>query len=323
MEAINAASLEELDELFQVLATMFPVQPSSAEHQERAAMVIPMMWKPFGTLLPVRDSYPKAAAALEDLARCVVQSSTSNMLLAQQAELKKLTAEVGALKGALATCPVAAAPAAPAPAAPPRAPKATYASRVAQPAAAAPAAVPRVPATATPRARHDERRLILKVTPSPAISRVVRNATAARSAINTALANLTAARAPHPRLGVSGLGLTHSGNVVVFAMPGLTAVDLEPHSALIASAFLPQEAAFAGAARDSVWYKAVIPDAIPPDPAQPLPSSQVLQAEVEDYVQQRFSWAAPPIGLTPAGRVAEEGSGSVLLSFSCEEDLDY
>ncbi|EJD34176.1 hypothetical protein AURDEDRAFT_176766, partial [Auricularia subglabra TFB-10046 SS5] len=106
-------------------------------------------------------------------------------------------------------------------------------------------------------------------------------------------------------------------------MPGLTAVDLEPHSALIASAFLPQEAAFAGAARDSVWYKAVIPDAIPPDPSQPLPSSQVLQAEVEDYIQHRFSWAAPPIWLTPAGRVAEQGSGSVLLSFSCEEDLEY
>ncbi|EJD53454.1 hypothetical protein AURDEDRAFT_111057 [Auricularia subglabra TFB-10046 SS5] len=106
-------------------------------------------------------------------------------------------------------------------------------------------------------------------------------------------------------------------------MPGLTAVDLEPHSALIASAFLPQEAAFAGAARDSVWYKAVIPDAIPPDPSQPLPSSQVLQAEVEDYVQHRFSWAAPPIWLTPAGRVAEQGSGSVLLSFSREEDLEY
>ncbi|EJD47866.1 hypothetical protein AURDEDRAFT_162835 [Auricularia subglabra TFB-10046 SS5] len=109
------------------------------------------------------------------------------MLLAQQAELQKLTAEVGALKGALATRPVAAAPAAPAPAAPPRASKATYA---------------------------------------------------------------------------------------------------------------------------------------PPDPSQPLPSSQVLQAEVEDYVQHRFSWAAPPIWLTPAGRVAEEGSGSVLLSFSCEEDLE-
>ncbi|EJD41028.1 hypothetical protein AURDEDRAFT_170005 [Auricularia subglabra TFB-10046 SS5] len=245
------------------------------------------------------------------------------MLLAQQAELKNLTAEVGALKGALATRPVAAAPAAPAPAAPPRASKATYASRVAQPAAAAPAAVPRVPATATPRPRHDERRLILKVTPSPAISRVVRNATAARSAINTALANLTTARAPHPRLAVSGVGLTRSGNVVVFAMPGLTAVDLEPHSALIASAFLPQEAAFAGAARDSVWYKAVIPDAIPPDLSQPLPSSQVLQAEVEDYVQHRFSWAALPIWLTPAGRVAEQGSGSVLLSFLREEDLEY
>ncbi|EJD32309.1 hypothetical protein AURDEDRAFT_178638, partial [Auricularia subglabra TFB-10046 SS5] len=84
-----------------------------------------------------------------------------------------------------------------------------------------------------------------------------------------------------------------------------------------------KEAAFAGAARDSIWYKAVIPDAIPPDPSQPLPSSQVLQAEVEDYVQHRFSWAAPPIWLTPAGRVAEEGSGSVLLSFSREEDLEY
>ncbi|EJD37310.1 hypothetical protein AURDEDRAFT_116887 [Auricularia subglabra TFB-10046 SS5] len=106
-------------------------------------------------------------------------------------------------------------------------------------------------------------------------------------------------------------------------MPGLTAVDLEPHSALIASAFLAQEAAFAGAARDSVWYKAVIPDAIPSDPSQPLPSSQVLQAEVEDYVHHRFSWAAPPIWLTPASRVAEQGSGSVLLSFSREEDLEY
>ncbi|EJD35074.1 hypothetical protein AURDEDRAFT_175876 [Auricularia subglabra TFB-10046 SS5] len=181
------------------------------------------------------------------------------MLLAQQAELKKLTAEVGALKGALATRPVAAAPVARAPAAPPRASKATYASRVAQPAPAAPAAVPRVPATATPRPRHDEGRLILKVTPSPAISCVVRNATAARSAINTALARL-------------------------------------PSQALLVTAS---------------------------DPSLPLPSSQVLQAEVEDYVQHCFSWAAPPIWLTPAGRVAEEGSGSVLLSFSREEDLEY
>ncbi|EJD44017.1 hypothetical protein AURDEDRAFT_166734 [Auricularia subglabra TFB-10046 SS5] len=120
------------------------------------------MWKPLAAILAARDTCPQAAAAIEDLARSVVQSSTSNMLLAQQAELKKLTAEMGALKGALTTRPVAAAPAAPAPAAPPRAPKATYASRVAQPTTAAPAAVPRVPASATPRARHDERRLILK-----------------------------------------------------------------------------------------------------------------------------------------------------------------
>ncbi|EJD49519.1 hypothetical protein AURDEDRAFT_161075 [Auricularia subglabra TFB-10046 SS5] len=29
------------------------------------------------------------------------------------------------------------------------------------------------------------------------------------------------------------------------------------------------------------------------------------------------------LSLTPTGRVAEEGSGSVLLSFSREEDLEY
>ncbi|EJD33417.1 hypothetical protein AURDEDRAFT_177499 [Auricularia subglabra TFB-10046 SS5] len=43
--------------------------------------------------------------------------------------------------------------------------------------------------------------------------------------------------------------MPRSGNIVVFAMPGLTAIDLEPHSALIASAFLPEEAAFAGSER--------------------------------------------------------------------------
>ncbi|EJD41314.1 hypothetical protein AURDEDRAFT_169708 [Auricularia subglabra TFB-10046 SS5] len=281
-----------------------------SEDEESMIALIPTMWKPFATILSCRESFPRTAAAVEDLAHSVVQSLTSNMLLAQQAELKKLTAEVGALKGALATRPVAAAPVAPAPAAPPRASKATYASRVAQPAPAAPPAVPRMPASATPCARHDEGRLILKVTPSPAISRVVRNATATCTAINTALADLTAARAPHPRLGVSGVGLTRSGNVVVFAMPGLTAVDSEPH--LIASALLPQEAAFAGAARDSIWYKAVIPDAIPPDPSQPLPLSQVLQAEVEDYIQHRFSWAAPPIW-HEEGQLVQEQQGQQQL----------
>ncbi|EJD32703.1 hypothetical protein AURDEDRAFT_178199, partial [Auricularia subglabra TFB-10046 SS5] len=186
----------DFEEGMEAMAALFA--PGSGTDPQKAAIMVPILWKPFAAILAARDDYPEAAAVMEDLARSVVQSSTSNMLLAQQAVLKKLTAEVGALKGALATRPVAAAPA---PAAPPRASKATYASCVAQPAPAAHAAVPRVPATATPRPRHDERRLILKVTPSPAISRVVRNATAARSAINTALANLTAARAPHPRLG--------------------------------------------------------------------------------------------------------------------------
>ena len=118
------------------------------------------------------------------------------------------------------------------------------------------------------------------VKPSPEVRHAVQNAAATRLAINTALANITAARAPHPKLGVSGVDLTRSGNVVVFAKPGLTAADLGPHSTLIASAFLPKEAAYSGAARDSVWYKAVVPDVVPPDLAQPLPSSQVLQAEV-------------------------------------------
>ncbi|EJD38326.1 hypothetical protein AURDEDRAFT_172565 [Auricularia subglabra TFB-10046 SS5] len=124
--------------------------------QEQLARLVPTMWRPFATILACGEKFPKAVAAIEDLARSVIQSSTSNMLLAQQAELRKLTAEVGVLKGALATRPVAAAPAAPPPAAPPRAPKATYASRVAQPAPVAPPAVPRVPATSTstPRARH-------------------------------------------------------------------------------------------------------------------------------------------------------------------------
>ena len=43
--------------------------------------------------------FPAGALQIEEFARSVVHSSTSNMLLAQQAELKKLTAEVGALKG--------------------------------------------------------------------------------------------------------------------------------------------------------------------------------------------------------------------------------
>ena len=161
------------------------------------------------------------------------------------------------------------------------------------------------------------------VKPSPEVRHAVQNAAATRLAINTALANITAARAPHPKLGVSGVDLTRSGNVVVFAKPGLTAADLEPHSTLIASAFLPKEAAYSGASRDSVWYKAVVPDVVPPDLAQPLPSSQALQAEVEEFVPHQFSWAAPPMWMTPPDRVAEQGSGSVLLSFLREEDLDY
>ena len=161
------------------------------------------------------------------------------------------------------------------------------------------------------------------VKPSQEVRHAVQSAAATRLAINTALANITAARAPHPKLGVSGVDLTRSGNVVVFAKPGLTAADLEPHSTLIASAFLPKEAAYSGAARDSVWYKAVVPDVIPPDLAQPLPSSQVLQAEVEEFVAHQFAWAAPPMWMTPPDRVAEQGSGSVLLSFLREEDLDY
>ena len=122
---------------------------------------------------------------------------------------------------------------------------------------------------------------------------------------------------------MSGVDLTRSGNVVVFAKPGLTAADLEPHSTLIASAFLLKEAAYSGAARDSVWYKVVVPDVVPPDLAQPLPSSQALQAEVEEFVAHQFAWAAPPMWMTPPDRVAEQGSGSVLLSFLREEDLDY
>ena len=58
-----------------------------------------------------------------------------------------------------------------------------------------------------------------------------------------------------------------------------------------------------------------MPDVVPPDLAQPLPSSQALQAEVEEFVAHQFTWAAPPIWMTPPDRVAEQGSGSVLLSF--------
>ena len=290
---------------------------SRSLHHLAAAMLVPL-----GAILDSKDCVPTTAALVDDFVHSMAASSTSAMLIAQHAELQRLTAEVGALKSALTARPVAAAVAVAAAAAPLRPPKDSYAARAAK-SAPSPPAVPRVPATATPLARHHPGRLILMVKPSQAVRLAVQNASAARAAINTALADLTAARAPHPRLGVSGVSLTRSGNVVVFAMPGLTAADLEPHSALIASAFLPQEAAYTGAARDSVWYKAVVPDVVPPDLASPLPSSQELQAEVEEFVPHSFAWAAPPMWMTAPGRVAEQGSGSVLLSFSREEDLQY
>ncbi|EJD54928.1 hypothetical protein AURDEDRAFT_155163 [Auricularia subglabra TFB-10046 SS5] len=62
--------------------------------------MVPIFWRALGAILAAPNAFPNAVTAIEDLARSVVQSSTTNMLLAQQAELKKLTAEVGALKGA-------------------------------------------------------------------------------------------------------------------------------------------------------------------------------------------------------------------------------
>ncbi|KZV78218.1 hypothetical protein EXIGLDRAFT_692057 [Exidia glandulosa HHB12029] len=162
-------------------------------------------------------------------------------------------------------------------------------------------------------------RPILRVT-SPAAARLaVADSVRARDAINTSLAGPSTSWTPPLPLGVRGVGLTCSGNAVVFATFGLFASDLEPYSARIASAFLPESAGYAGASQDSAWFKAII-TSVPTcvAPGQPLPTAQHLQAELDGNAHA-FSWAAPPTWLGEP----KDGSGSVLLAFRRMEDLDF